>query len=270
MREAYDSGFLKSLAKKIYELTGNLYSEDRIAFLSFKVKELMNNHHKSLGRFIEDMDGNTLLQEEFINRITVGETYFFRDYPQLKAFRDYILSKFKGRTVKIASLGCSTGEEVYSLACILNKEGLQGKVYGFDINQKALKVAEAGVYKSLKAKRIPDEYKSCFVQKDEKYIEVPAKLKSMVEFKKLNLIEEKDFKPYRESMDIVFCRHVLIYFDESSKKRALGNIESMLKPGGYLILSPAEMLPHSFSKSFTYEKYEGFFFYRRLTTVDNT
>ncbi len=258
--------FINKLAKKVYELTGNVYSEDRMELFEHKIKEFLKSggfNTNGAGEVLEEVLKKEELKKEFIDKITVGETFFFRDFGQIKAFRDYVLKKFKGVRVNIASIGCSTGEEVYTLACLLQKEKVQGKIYGFDINEKAIEKAKEGRYSWLKSRKIPEEYITCFHREADGSIRIPENLKSLVEFRKLNLVNERDFEIYEESMDVVFCRHVLIYFDNRAKETALRNIRRMLKIKGYLILAPAEMIPPPMREFFDYEKYDGFFFYRR-------
>ena len=168
--------------------------------------------------------------------------------PQLYAFTTVIEKSFMNGhkppgTVRIWSAGCSTGEEPYTLAilmmeaCARTGRNVPFHVYGTDISSKALASAKRAIFNNYSVRNtdraILDRY---FTQKNGAYT-LSDKVKKYVSVDFLNLMDSESYRKYRE-MDIVFCRNVLIYFDDRGKKKVIDNLYQCLKPGG---ISPLAM-----------------------------
>jgi chemotaxis protein methyltransferase CheR len=185
-----------------------------------------------------------------IDIITVNETYFFREQNQLKTFSEEILQEIKKKNqitkrLRIWSAGCSTGEEPYTIAMLILEKGLfhgwNVEIFGSDINQRVLQVARSGVYRK-NSFRTTDQYflKQYFKQEDSRFI-IADKVKQFVNFSHLNLLDPFKVK-LMGTMDIIFCRNVLIYFDLGSRKKVIDMFYNRLSEEGYLLLGHAESL----------------------------
>lgn len=191
--------------------------------------------------------------EQAIDLLTTNETYFFREEYQLSAFASEILPEVHRRKrdigstrLSIWSAGCSSGEEVYSLAILLEASGLfEGwdvRVFGNDISRRVLSKARKGVYGKSSFRVMPECYSRFFRRTDEGF-EVHPRIRGMCNFGHLNLLD-RSRAAIVGRVDIVFCRNVLIYFDNASRRRAIENFYDRLVPGGYLLLGHSESLIH--------------------------
>lgn len=184
--------------------------------------------------------------------LTTNKTYFFREEYQLKAFTDEILpeilsKKGDNRSLRIWSAGCSTGEEPYTIAMLLYQrkdiiENYKINIFASDISQKCIKIAREGVYSSNSFRSAKDDYKKIFFTntEDGKY-RIKDEIKRLVSFGHLNLMDKRQISML-PSMDIIFCRNVLIYFDNDSRKVVIDNFYNRLINGGFLLLGHAESL----------------------------
>ena len=192
-----------------------------------------------------------------IDCITTNETHFFReprhfDYLEQRVFPKWQEEAAAGERVqrlRVWSAGCSTGEEPYSLAMLLLKhfpqdQGWDLEVLGTDISTRVLEKARAALYPIEKAKEIPTEYLRAHMLKgrgDHKaFMKVCPELHRIVRFARVNL--HADSYPVLGAFDLVFCRNVLIYFDQESKIKVISGIVRLLSPSGLLFVGHSEHL----------------------------
>jgi chemotaxis protein methyltransferase CheR len=232
-----------------------LYFDDESRYLLEKrLSRRIRNHHlndfRDYYRFIRY---DARAEEELsaiMDVLTVNETYFFREQNQLRAFSEEILEELKvanrdTRTLRIWSAGCSTGEEPYTIAMLLQEKsafnGWDIEIHGSDINQRVLQTARRGVYRK-NSFRTTEPYflKKYFVEEDSSY-RISDAVKKWVNFSYLNLLDPFKSK-FLGKMDVVFCRNVFIYFDNASRRRVIENFYDRLVDGGYLLLGHAESL----------------------------
>jgi chemotaxis protein methyltransferase CheR len=183
--------------------------------------------------------------------LTINETYFFREQRQLDAFSKEILPELKERNVlsrkiRIWSAGCSTGEEPYTLAMLIMEDGgfagWDVSIFGSDINQRVLQNARRGVYRQNSFRTIDKYFLGRYFEPDEgETYRISDRVKRYVNFGNLNLVEAARLR-FLDTMDVIFCRNVMIYFDESAKKKVVQNFYDRLTDGGYLLLGHAESL----------------------------
>jgi len=188
-----------------------------------------------------------------VDNLTTNETYFFRERPQLRTFSEEILLELRQtsadrKTLRIWSAGCSTGEEPYTIAILLLESGdwwrdWQIEILGTDINQRVLHAARRGVYKkSAHRATSPEMLKKYFIEENGDYRIIDT-VKELVSFSSMNLLD-----PFKislvSSMDIIFCRNVIIYFDKEAKKKVIAAFWQKLRSGGYLLLGHSESLVH--------------------------
>lgn len=194
------------------------------------------------------------------NSVVTNETSFFRDVPQLEAFRKGVVSKVieeksrsSDRSIRIWSAACSTGEEPLTISMMLHEDcvpsrGWNVEILGSDISDSVLNAAQAGVYEKYSLRNTPEEYiRKYFTASAESY-SINGKVRGPVRYKKINLIDANETRVVR-GMDIVFCRNVLIYFDDASKKKAIGHLYDSMAKGGYLLVGFSESL-HSITRLF--------------------
>lgn len=188
--------------------------------------------------------------------LTVGETYFFRDPPAFDALQTYILPtliqsrRHCGQTLRIWSAGCSTGEEAYTLAILVQRmipdfRQWRITILGTDINPNALAKAESGIYGEWSFRNAPDGLKKAYFRstKKDRY-EIISSIREMVTFAYLNLMEsasEPSLTAHTHAMDIIFCRNVLMYFEPVQAARVMRRVCQALADGGWLLVSPVEV-----------------------------
>ncbi|HOX28284.1 MAG TPA: protein-glutamate O-methyltransferase CheR [bacterium] len=185
-----------------------------------------------------------------INQVTTNETYFYRSESQIDSFKNIILPKLmekkvaaNDRRIRIWSAGCSSGEEPYTLAiCILETIPFHSiwniEIYATDISTEVLNKASEGRYSRRAIEKLPKEYLAkYFVERDGFHI-INNTVKKMVEFDYANLIDAY----YESDFDIIFCRNVLIYFKDETKKDIINKFWGSLVDDGYLFLGPTEMI----------------------------
>jgi chemotaxis protein methyltransferase CheR len=195
--------------------------------------------------------------EKLIDIIIPKETYFFREERQLSAFVFEALpevmeynQKMKTRHIRIWCAGCSTGEEAYTLAILLNEYGEIGKwdikIIATDINPEAIKKAREGIYGESSFRNTKSIYKTLYFERvGNGVFRIKDDIKKMVTFAKKNILDT-DFSFFHEKFDIIFCRNVLIYFDREAKKKAAENFYHALREEGFLFLGHAESLINVF------------------------
>ncbi|NTV89478.1 MAG: protein-glutamate O-methyltransferase CheR [Clostridiales bacterium] len=185
-----------------------------------------------------------------LNRLTTNHTFFMREEEHFRFLKERILPDVtrncRSKDLRIWSAGCSTGEEPYTLAMILKDYfGLQkhewdSKILATDISARALDAAEKAVYNADELEKVPDSWKKNYFKKleDDNYI-VREEMRSEVIFRVFNLMN--DF-PFRKKFHVIFCRNVMIYFDNETKSQLVNKFHEWLESGGYLIIGHSESL----------------------------
>lgn len=186
-----------------------------------------------------------------IEILTVNETYFFREFSQLKALSDEIIPEIGERKkdrkrLRIWSAGCSTGEEPYTIAILILEKNLipewEIEILGSDINQRVLHAARRGIYRKNAFRSIDDHYiRKYFTDEGEGNYRIVDPVRSLVNFSLLNLVDPFKVK-FVGKMDVIFCRNVIIYFDRDTKKKVINNFYDRLTEEGYLLLGHSESL----------------------------
>jgi chemotaxis protein methyltransferase CheR len=188
--------------------------------------------------------------EEAVDLLTTNETYFFRQDYQLRAFAQEVLPRLaeanaSRRRLTIWSAGCSTGEEVYTIAFFVHESGLfqnwEVRIIGSDISRRSVTAARRGVYRGAAFRTTPPEARKAYFVEREDGFHVVDSIKKLCHFGQLNLLDG-DRAAIVGRVDAVFCRNVLIYFDMRSRRRVIDNLYERLVPGGYLMLGHSESL----------------------------
>jgi chemotaxis protein methyltransferase CheR len=189
---------------------------------------------------------------DIMDVLTTNETYFFRESFQLKAFSEEVIPELiktksarGNRSLRIWSAGCSTGEEPYTIAMLLSTipelSGWKIEIIGTDISQKVLQQARRAVY-GPSSFRVTEEsdLRRFFHQQDGGY-KVNDSIRELVTISHLNLFDTNRLTMLGK-VDLIFCRNVIIYFDQAAKKRVIESFHSALYDGGYLLLGHSESL----------------------------
>ncbi|OQX86631.1 MAG: chemotaxis protein [Candidatus Omnitrophica bacterium 4484_70.2] len=241
----------------IYKKTGLFFEEKKIYFLKKRLSKRMEELEiKSTVEYYQLLSFGDKSEDELqrlIDLLTTNETYFFREFEQLQAFAEYCLpeicekkEKNSNYKLKIWSAGCSTGEEPYTLAIILlemldNFRLWDKEIVATDIDSVALKRAERGVYDDRSVKDVPEEYFAKYFTTQSDGYRVTIPLRKMVTFYKLNLFDDREIARHK-NFDFIFCRNVLIYFNDLSRRKVVNYFYEALNPGGYIFLGHSESM----------------------------
>jgi chemotaxis protein methyltransferase CheR len=209
-------------------------------------------------------------QSELARELTINETYFFRHPAQLDAFRDVALpdrmrARGTSRQLRIASLGCSTGEEPYSLAILVDdvrRRGWDVTVLGVDLDPAALERARRARYTAWSLRETPPDVQRRWFRSDGDERILDDRIRGAVRFVQANLAAPEPELWRAESYDVVFCRNVLMYFEPQAMVAVVDRITRALVPGGYLFLGHAETL-RGLSTEFHLHHTQGTFYYQR-------
>ena len=258
-----------------YEKTGILFDESKRYFVDRRIIERMKatgyDNFKSYFIAIKyDISGKEL--QNLINALTVNETYFFREEYQFQAMVENMLPeitsrKKPGERVRIFSIPSSTGEEPYSIALYLLEywkdiDKWDVEIVAADIDTNVLEAAKQGVYSSRSVQNLPKPIlQKYFTPLKDGYYKITDDLINAIEFKKANIVNSIEMLKFR-NFDIVFCRNLLIYFDDLSRKKAAENLYNAMNPGGFICLGHAESMSRissifevrMFPKAIVYQK----------------
>jgi len=178
---------------------------------------------------------------DLMDVLTTNETYFFREAFQLKAAKEQ-----KGeKTLRIWSAGCSTGEEPYTIAMLIMEmgcfHGWRVEIVGTDISNRVLQHSRKAVYGKSSFRTTEDRYVRRFFQEQEDGFRVNDEVRELVTISHLNLFDQNRLALLGK-MDVIFCRNVIIYFDQTAKKKVVDIFYRMLHEGGHLLLGHSESL----------------------------
>lgn len=206
--------------------------------------------------------------------VTTNETSFFRSPPQIQAFQEKALPEILERKagdgekiLRLWSAGCSTGDEPYTLGMVVKEvlgaeaAGWEVKIFGSDISEKALKSARTALYNDYTLRSVPPGIKQKYFIEEGSQFRVCDDVRMLVDLQYLNFNDEKRVKLMRE-FDVIFCRNVLIYFDDAARKRFVSQLYDNLNPGGYLFIGHSESL-HNVSRAFKLVHFPGALGYKK-------
>jgi chemotaxis protein methyltransferase CheR len=190
--------------------------------------------------------------QTLVNVMTVNETYFYREDYQLKTMVDEVMDdvlKRKGvnRPIRIWSMPCSTGEEPYSIGMYLLENWprihqVDVEIVGSDINSEVIAACQRGVYGSHALRTLaPALIQKYFTRLSDAEFRISNDLRQAVRFTVVNLADADQTRGFRD-FDLVFCRNLLIYFDDTTRREAVENLYGALNPGGYLFLGHSESM----------------------------
>jgi chemotaxis protein methyltransferase CheR len=238
------------LRKLLKDLSGLDLSADKQYLIDSRLLPLARKSGlSSIGELVAKMkSGSGALIAEAVEAMTTNETFFFRDKVPFDHFRDSIMpeilhARAARRSIRIWCAAGSTGQEPYSLAMCLKEMGaaLAGwrvEILATDLSQDVLEKSRSGIYSQFEVQRgLPIQMLVKYFKQTGELWQVNADIRAMVQHRQLNLLH--DFSQLG-SFDVIFCRNVLIYFDQDTKIDIFSRLARVTEPDGFLVLGAAE------------------------------
>ncbi|GIQ75100.1 protein-glutamate O-methyltransferase CheR [Bradyrhizobium sp. RD5-C2] len=264
----------RKLAEFLYRRTGMVFTQTKRYYVERRILDRIDaTSSQSFAAYFAYLRSELRDEvEHLINAFTVNETYFYREDHQLACLSADLLkertaAKQLGDTIRIWSVPCSTGEEPYSIAIWLlenwkDVDAYDIEIVGSDIDTRVLQAAGEGIFGKRALMRMsPELIGRYFRGLDAERWQILDDLRQSVRFSRVNLIETRETKPQGQ-FDVIFCRNVLIYFDDESRRIAAENLYDNLLPGGFICLGHTESMSR-ISPLFEVCRYSGAIVYRR-------
>ena len=198
--------------------------------------------YRNFTEYFEAIDRDSALLDEFLDRMTINVSEFYRNAQRWKVLQDKIFPQLleKNKRLKIWSAACSTGEEPYSLAMVLsNHIPLRDiSIQATDLDKGVIEQAKVGLYGARSIKEVPKDIVDRYFIKEGTHYQVVDEIKRTVTFRQHNLLEDR----YEPNHDLIVCRNVMIYFTEEAKVQIYHNFSKALKIGGILFVGSTEQI----------------------------
>ena len=244
----FDYDFLRSLLK---QRSGLDLSADKQYLVESRLLPLARKAGLAgLPELVLKMKGGgaEALTKEVVEAMTTNETFFFRDKIPFDHLRETILpamlqSRASRKSLRIWSAACSTGQEPYSIAMCLKERaqalsGWRVEIVATDLSQEVLEKSRAGIYSQFEVQRgLPIQLLVKYFTQIGELWQINSEIRGMVQHKQLNLLQ--DFS-HLGKFDVIFCRNVLIYFDQETKINTFDRVAKLMEPDGMLMLGAAE------------------------------
>ena len=272
---SYTQEDFKLLRDAIYNYSGIFISNDyQGIFMRRLERRILALAMDSFNEYYYYLKYNPDNHEEYrklMDAITIKETYFFREVDQMKTLVNEIIPAIRREkpfeTIKIWSAGCATGEEPYTIAMLCIEKGYhlgnaRVEIFANDISQEAIQKAKQGVYKQTSFRSTDPAYlQRFFTANDDGTHRVRDEVKELLNFFCINLLE-KNRLTFLPIFDIIFCRNLIIYFDDESKRKVIESFYHKLYPKRYLFLGHSESLIN-FTHLFKLQHYQHSLLYQR-------
>lgn len=254
------------LSDLVYNSIGINLTKEKRALLAGRLQKILrklkldsfNEYYKYL---TNDKSGEAL--SELANTISTNHTFFGRENEHFEYFKSVALQaaierakKQNKRELRIWSAGCSTGEEPYTLVMLMKEimgmdySNWDAGVLATDISQKALDIAKAGIYPNEKLINFNPVLKNKYFKKTATNgWEIKNEIREQVIFRRFNLMSPTF--PFKKPFDVIFCRNVMIYFDESTRRELVGKFFKFVYPGGHFFIGHSETI-NKINPGFTY------------------
>jgi len=273
----YSDSLLQDISSLILHKTGiKIRSEDSSNLLQKISKRIQALRMKDGFEYLQLLTSTSKESraewDKLVSLITTGESYFLRDRGQIKLIQAHLLpdliNKMQGqKQLNLLSAGCSTGEEVYSLAIVMQEnfpelDSWNVNLFGIDLNKEAISKAVQGIYPEWSFRGVENKYRSVYFRRQEAGWQIIDSLRQKVKFRQCNLVEDDlSFFPIG-TVDLIICRNVFIYFDKDKIALVLSKFVDLLRPGGYLLTGHTELqeqditplVVHSYPESLVYQK----------------
>lgn len=241
-----DSDFTK-VQELIYKRAGISLHDGKHAMVYSRLsRRLRETGHASFKAYLAQLENSDCAEwQEFINALTTNLTSFFREQHHFQLLSDYLRLQQSKKTWRVWCSAASTGEEPYSI--LMTLVDALGGTSGFtlvasDIDSKVLKTAALGIYRLEDMKNVDARRLQLFFDRgkgaNSGMVRIKPEFKNRIEFLPINLIHNQ--WPFKDPFDIVFCRNVMIYFDNDTQRAVLDRIHRVMVPGGLLFVGHAE------------------------------
>ncbi len=250
----------KQIADYVKANYGIQLKEEKMALVTGRLHGLLTQHDfQSFAEYfdyvVNDKTGEAGIT--FINKITTNHTYFMREPEHFYFFRDkvlpYLQHEILNKDLRVWSAGCSSGEEPYTLAMIIDeyfgsdKKNWDAKILATDISLKALEDAKKGTYSNKDIAPMPANWKLNYFRKiDSEISAVSDAIKDEVLFRRFNLMNPSF--SFKKKFHVIFCRNVMIYFNNETKHELVSKFYDATEKGGYLFIGHAESLNRELTK----------------------
>jgi len=250
--QIYSRADFEAVRDIVYEIAGIVLPPGKATLVYSRLAPLVRESgRQTFGRYIELMRGDDAVLRKAINALTTNHTFFYREAHHFghlaNRVRPALLEKARaGEPVRLWSAGCSTGEELYSLAMtLLGPDKAQAQpflmggtlILATDLADHAVAGARAARYPAEALKDVPAGLVRAWSSTRDGETEIAPALRAMVRVRRLNLL---DAWPMRRGFDVIFCRNVMIYFDQPTKDRLVARFADHLLPGGHLYIGHSE------------------------------
>lgn len=239
------------IAKILKDRSGLALTGDKMYLLESRLTPIARKHGlEDLGALVNEVQTKKSepMTREITEAMTTNESFFFRDGRPFDMFREYVLpqlleSRSNRKTLRIWSAACSSGQEPYSLAMILKEEAakLQDwriEIIATDLSGDILEKAKVGIYSQFEVQRgLPIQLLMKYFEQNNEMWQIDSAIRAMVKYQEINLLEDL---ASLGKFDVVFCRNVLIYFDQPTKTKVLDAISRQMPKDGYLFMGAAE------------------------------
>ena len=256
---AYDYEKFKSAVLALTKIDLNCYKERQ---MKRRIDSLIAKHGiKGYEDYVQVLKTDKVRFEEFVNYLTINVSEFYRNPDQWQVMDKEIIPELirkYGKNLKIWSSACSTGDEPYSLVMALSRHIPlnQIKIYATDIDKQVIAKAKVGLYNEKSIAAVPDDLKKKYFTKVGLSYQISDEIKSRVEFKEHNLLENN----YPKDFHMIVCRNVLIYFTEEAKDEVFRKFYQSLVPGGVLFIGSTEQIINH--RDMGYERKSSFYYER--------
>ena len=231
--------FVKEVERR-FGLNLSSYKPQRV---KRRTELLLRKYNVDYRKYLEMLVQNRKYLDEFLDKMTINETEFFRNPEKWWELRDDVIPLISQNTLRMRfwSAGCSSGEEPYSLAILVHELKLSHKTWilATDIDIGVLRKAQEGIYEERSLVNTPQEYVEKYFEKlpDGRY-RIKDFVKKTVEFRRHDLLKD----PFEKNLDLIVCRNVVIYFEPEAKNELYRKFAESLKVGGFLFVGNTERI----------------------------
>lgn len=239
---------LRRFRDRLHREYGIHFEDQKLYSLRNKLRRRVRNLSlDDLDSYEDYLENNPDEISHLLNEVSTNKSEFFREIKHWDYITEHIVEDWKrsNETVKLWSAACSTGEEPYTASMLLYELGVKDfRILGTDIAPRALERAARGVYTDTELRGVHEfdlkYFRKYFNRDAEGTFRIKEDLQERVTLRKFNLTESH--YPYKETFNLVFCRNVLIYFDDDTIEHVINELSDVLKPGGYLFVGHTETL----------------------------
>lgn len=250
----YDDKDFRAVAAIVHREAGILLPPGKAMLVYSRLAPLVRASGRgTFSGYIQLIEHDAEERRKTINALTTNHTFFYREQHHFEHFahevRPHMLDDLRhGGAVRMWSAGCSSGEEVFSLTMtLLGQDKAEGsqiarrdiRILASDIADHALKKASEGRYEARDASGLPDDLRRNWTRLEGSQMVIAPEVRELVQFKRLNLHGEW---PMRRPFQVIFCRNVMIYFDQPTKERLVARFAQALAPGGFLYIGHSERI----------------------------